>query len=64
MKNKSRHRIWRVITGVVLLGGLGIFIQRWYYLNFTWPRDIQTTLFRQEVTSHDDLIYREGFLLA
>ncbi len=50
-----------VVMGMVILGGVGTVVQRWYYVNFSWPRDIQMTLFGQEGTSYDDLIRRESF---
>lgn len=59
MKVTSRKSLL-LIAVAVLVAVLGVFVQRWYYENVTWPREIQTRLLGQLVVSRSDLINKEG----
>lgn len=58
----SRRKRLTLVAAAVLLGGmLFTLVQRWYYVNVTWPRDIQMQTIGEVLASRADMIERSSF---
>jgi hypothetical protein len=56
-----RSRVIFIAAAALLCGVLMLLGHRWYYVNVTWPKDIQMRTIGQVVVSHAELVERTGF---
>jgi hypothetical protein len=55
-----RTRVVLIAVAVAIVGVLIVLAQRWYYVNVTWPEDIQMRTIGQVVVSRAELTDRTG----